>query len=258
VICHKESEINRVLLPRWLASFSEIVGIVVLEERPSRIFKRIRHEVRRVGWLRMFDILAMRIYYRLFLERLDKRARRERNNRLLLRHPDPDRAPEVLTTHSPNTPEVEAFIKRLAPDLMFARCKRILTERVFSIPTCGTFVMHPGICPEYRNAHGCFWALANDDLENVGMTLLKVDTGVDTGPVYGYFTYGFEEVDESHITIMERVVLDNLDPIRDKLLEIWRGEASTVDTSGRRSGVWGQPWLSKYLRWKRRARERNG
>ena len=39
----------------------------------------------------------------------------------------------------------------------------------------GTFVMHPGICPEYRNAHGCFWALANRDLARVGMTLLRAD-----------------------------------------------------------------------------------
>jgi len=35
--------------------------------------------------------------------------------------------------------------------------------------------MHPGICPEYRNSHGCFWALANDDPERVGVTLLQID-----------------------------------------------------------------------------------
>ena len=27
-----------------------------------------------------------------------------------------------------------------------------------------------------------------------------------------------------------------------------------VDTSGRASNTWGQPWLSRYLRWKRAAR----
>ena len=56
---------------------------------------------------------------------------------------------------------VAQLLKELAPDLMIARCKTLLKENVFSIPTHGTFVMHPGICPEYRNAHGCFWAIAN-------------------------------------------------------------------------------------------------
>src|SRR5436309_328007 len=32
-----------------------------------------------------------------------------------------------------------------------------------SLPARGTFVLHTGICPEYRNAHGCFWALARSE-----------------------------------------------------------------------------------------------
>jgi hypothetical protein len=30
---------------------------------------------------------------------------------------------------------------------MIARCKTLLAGRIFTIPTVGTFVMHPGICP---------------------------------------------------------------------------------------------------------------
>lgn len=110
--------------------------------------------------------------------------------------------------------------------------------------------MHPGICPEYRNAHGCFWALANRDLNKVGMTLLKIDKGVDTGPVFGFYSYPFDEVNESHIVIQNRTVLENLDALRGKLIEIFDGSASPLDTTGRQSAVWGQPWLSKYFEWK--------
>ena len=77
--------------------------------------------------------------------------------------------------------------------------------------------MHPGICPEYRNAHGCFWALATGDTGNAGMTLLRIDRGVDTGPVFGYFRVD-ATLAESHIVIQHRVVLDHLDAIRDTLL----------------------------------------
>src|SRR5207247_7858357 len=106
----------------------------------------------------------------------------------------------------------------------------------------------------YRNAHGSFWALAKRDLEKVGLTLLKIDNGVDTGPVYGYYSYDFDEIRESHLVIMTRVVLDNLDPIRDKLLEIHAGIAKPIDTAGRSTAVWGQPCVHSYLGWKLEAR----
>ena len=139
--------------------------------------------------------------------------------------------------------------------MIIAVCKCLLKKSVYTIPTKGTFVFHPGICPEYRNAHGCFWALANDDPERVGMTLLKIDDGVDTGPVYGYFTYDYDPK-ESPMIIQSRVVYDNLEGIRDRLIEIDEGRATAIDTTGRESAVWGQPWLTRYLamRWRARGR----
>src|SRR5205807_6097630 len=137
---------------------------------------------------------------------------------------------QVLHTHSPNTLDAEKFLRDLAPDLVIARCKTLLKESVFSIPSRGTFVMHPGICPEYRNAHGCFWALARNDLANVGMTLLRIDKGVNTGPVYGYFRCAYDKTSDSHIIIQQKVVLDNLDALKTRLLEIHAGQATPLDT----------------------------
>jgi hypothetical protein len=94
------------------------------------------------------------------------------------------------------------------------------------------------------------------DLKNVGMTLLKVDKGVDTGPVYGFFSSEYDEVAESHTVIQHRTLFDNLDPVRDKLLEIETGTATPIDITGRSSGAWGQPWLTRYLAWKHAAKRR--
>jgi hypothetical protein len=82
------------------------------------------------------------------------------------------------------------------------------------------------------------------------MTLLRIDKGVDTGPVFGYFTYPYDERNESHIIIQHRVVFENLDAIASKLEEIYRGEAVPISTAGRDSAAWGQPWLTRYLAWK--------
>lgn len=254
LIAHEEDKLNRVALASWLASFSDLAGIVSIVEPRGRTLQRVRREVRRVGPLRFLDVLAFQVYYRLFLARRDARWAASEVERITRRYgPLPDRVP-VLHTPSPNSPEAERFIRDASPDIAIARCKTLLAERIFSIPRAGTLVMHPGICPEYRNAHGCFWALARGDTSRVGMTLLRIDKGVDTGPVYGYYTYPYDARGESHVVIQHRVVFENLDAIAAKLTQIAAGEAATIDTSGRDSRVWGQPWLTRYLQWKRVAR----
>ena len=256
LICHAESRLNRDGIARWLASFSDLVGLVIIEEGTTQTRRRIRYEVKRIGLLRFLDVLAFRLYYGLRYAGDDKRWMDGTLDDLARRYGDLPKSVQVLRTPDPNSSEVESFLRRLGPDLMVARCKRILKERIFQVPQHGTFVLHPGVCPEYRNAHGAFWALARRDLGNVGMTLLRIDRGVDTGPVYGYFSYDFDEVRETHIVIMTRVVLDNLDAIRDRILAVCGGQASPINTRGRHSAVWGQPWLTSYLRWKREAKRR--
>lgn len=248
LICHEEDELNRVGLAAWMASFSELAGVVVLRESAERKKKRVRREIQRVGWLRFIDVLTFRIYYQLFLAAKDRAWEREEVKKLCKVFSRP-RAPELITP-APNTAEAEAFIREAKPELVIARCKTLIAERIFTLPSIGTFVMHPGISPEYRNAHGCFWAVANGDVNNAGMTLLKIDKGVDTGPIYGYF-YATPRESESHIVLQHRTVFDNLDAIREALKRIAAGEATRIDTAGRRSAEWGQPWMTRYFAWKR-------
>jgi len=245
LICHHDAPLDREGLVRWLGSFSTVAGTLVVREPGRRLRTRIRREVSRVGLWRFADVLAFRAFYTLACRRSDCRWEQRQRERLRARFPEWPRAPELIV-RSPNSPDAEAFVRRLQPDLMIARCKTILREEVFSIPRLGTFVLHPGICPEYRNAHGCFWAMAAGDADNVGATLLRVDRGVDTGPVFGYFRVT-PDPDESHVVTEHRAVLDHLDAIRDRLKDVAAGRARPLDTAGRGSAAWGQPWLTAYV-----------
>jgi peptidoglycan/xylan/chitin deacetylase (PgdA/CDA1 family) len=256
LICHSEDRLNCEALPAWLDSFSDLGGIVFIDENSSRLLKRIRNEIKRSGVIRFLDVLLFRIYYKVFLSSRDREIQLARLESIRKAYPDYSGPQKELHTLSPNSGEVAEFIRSVQPDIIIARCKIILKKEIYDLAKSGTFVMHPGICPEYRNSHGCFWALASNDLDKVGMTLLKIDDGVDTGPVYGYFYPRFDEVKDSHITIQDGTVFDNLDAIRGRLLEIHAGKASPINTEGRPSGVWGQPWMSRYLRWKLAARKR--
>jgi hypothetical protein len=256
IICHEHASLDREGLVRWLASFSTVAGTVIIREPAGRVRKRIDREIKRVGWARFADVLAFRAYYALRLARGDRDWEARQLEGLRQRYPERPDAPEIVVS-SPNSPEAEQFIRAQQPDLVIARCKTLLKEQVFSVPPLGTFVMHPGICPEYRNAHGCFWAMATGDVANIGMTLLRIDRGVDTGPVFGYFRVAADPR-ESHVVTQHRVVHDHLDAIRDTLLAIDAGTARPIETDGRPSAIWGQPWISAYLRMRWRAARWNG
>jgi len=251
LICHEGMLLNEKVLPRWMASFSHVSGIILLENRSSGMLRRIKREISRVGVIRFIDVMLFRIFYRIFCAKSDDAWHEHKIQELLNKYGEAEYKIPVLRTSDPNSEAAYNFIQKQKPDIMIVRCKQLLKKRIYNEADIGAFVMHPGICPEYRNAHGCFWALVNGDLDKVGMTLLKIDEGVDTGPVYGYYMYEFNETKESHIRIQWRVVYENLDSIAEKLIEISSGTAMALNTSGRKSKSWGQPWFSAYIKWKR-------
>ncbi len=254
LICHKGDTLTEYGFSRWLSSFTDLVGIILIEEDNTRSRQRIMAEIKRSGLFRfIFDVLPYRIFSKIGHAKRDKRWTESKVKQMALSYPDLPDAVEFLVADSPNSAQVIDFITRLSPDMMLARCKTLINRNVFSIPPDGTLILHPGKCPEYRNAHGCFWALANNEADKVCATLLKIDEGVDTGPIYGYYSYAFDARSETPAIIHSRVVYDNLDEIQDMLLEIHDGSAKQIDVSGRSSGIWGQPWLSSYIKIRNRA-----
>src|SRR5262245_21311177 len=257
LICHEQDRLDTEGLASWLASSLRLAGLIIIRDPRGRQWRAARREIRRVGWLRFLDVIAFRLFARLRLARREREWKGREVARLRRRYPaDLTGVPRIVVA-TPNSQEARTFLERLRPELAIARCTIILNQAIFSIPRVGTFVLHPGICPEYRNAHGCFWALTRRDLARVGMTLLRVDPGIDTGPIFLHGTYDFDEVEESHGIIQYRAVTENLDAVADVLTALARGSnVRPISVEGRESAVWGQPQLTAYLRWKSEARRR--
>jgi folate-dependent phosphoribosylglycinamide formyltransferase PurN len=247
LMCHENDFFDKEIVARWLSSFSDLAGVVLINEHTDFKKKRYKYEYKRSGFLGFIDIVLYKIYHRIFLRKSEARLNTQIINRCLERFPSLSEDIPVFTTTNPKNNETQSFISELAPDIMIVRAKMILTPNIFEIPKSGTFVLHPGICPQYRNAHGCYWAIANKDYNNVGVTLLKIDRGIDTGPIYGYFRYKYNSKTESHNIIQTKVVSENFEQIKDKLIEINNNEAQTIGTEGLPSNVYGQPKLSSYL-----------
>lgn len=80
----------------------------------------------------------------------------------------------------------EAFAARLFdlnPHLMVVVAYgQILPQRLLDIPRHGCLNVHTSLLPKYRGAAPIQWAIAEGEPET-GVTLMKMDAGLDTGPI---------------------------------------------------------------------------
>src|SRR5271154_2713794 len=104
LICHDGAQLDEVLLARWLSSFSDLVGIVIIQEPADRMWRRIRREIKRIGGLRFVDVLAFRFYYRIFLAGKDQRWERQELREKSHIYGDITTSTAIFKTPSPNTP----------------------------------------------------------------------------------------------------------------------------------------------------------
>jgi methionyl-tRNA formyltransferase len=80
----------------------------------------------------------------------------------------------------------EEFINQLRefkPDLMVVVAYgQILPQTILDLPRFGCLNVHTSLLPKYRGAAPIQWVIANGDAET-GVTIMKMDAGLDTGPV---------------------------------------------------------------------------
>jgi methionyl-tRNA formyltransferase len=80
----------------------------------------------------------------------------------------------------------EAFIaelRELKPDLIVVVAYgQILPPAILELPRHGCLNVHPSLLPKYRGAAPIQWAIANGDT-GTGVTIMKMDAGLDTGPI---------------------------------------------------------------------------
>ena len=76
-----------------------------------------------------------------------------------------------------------AELRALKPDLMVVVAYgQILPQAILDIPPHGCLNVHTSLLPKYRGAAPIQWAIANGDAET-GVTIMKMDAGLDTGPI---------------------------------------------------------------------------
>lgn len=125
-------------------------------------------------------------------------------------------------------------IQSLEPDVIVLAGTKILSKSFLCSFNCPVINVHVGITPKYRGVHGGYWALANGDPDNFGVTVHLVDRGIDTGKVLKYarvnienkdsfVTYGLKQLKigvEAMADVLEKFIKDEkIEPITPVTME---------------------------------------
>jgi methionyl-tRNA formyltransferase len=74
-------------------------------------------------------------------------------------------------------------LRGLQPDLVVVVAYgQILPQTLLDLPRFGCLNVHTSLLPKYRGAAPIQWAVANGEAET-GVTIMKMDAGLDTGPI---------------------------------------------------------------------------
>jgi methionyl-tRNA formyltransferase len=107
-----------------------------------------------------------------------------------------------LPVLQPERARDEKFIAELRawqPDLIVAVAYgQILPPAILDLPRHGCLNVHTSLLPKYRGAAPIQWAIANGDTET-GVTIMKMDVGLDTGPVVSQRRTAIQPEDDSAV-----------------------------------------------------------
>lgn len=90
---------------------------------------------------------------------------------------------KIIKLNSVNDKSTIALLQKINPELVAVNGTRIISNEVLQCISAPFINIHAGITPKYRNVHGAYWAIVNNDMENCGVTVHLVDKGIDTGSI---------------------------------------------------------------------------
>jgi methionyl-tRNA formyltransferase len=112
----------------------------------------------------------------------------------------------VLQPERARNEELLVRLRELRPELIaVAAYGQILPASLLELPRFGCVNVHTSLLPRYRGAAPIQWAILNGDPET-GVTIMKMDAGLDTGHILAAARTRIEETDDAQ-TLHDRLAI---------------------------------------------------
>lgn len=229
----------------FLQKYFHVDKVIIEEGMPRKEF--LKKRVKKLGMVNvagqiLFQLLIAKPLSKLSKKRIDTIKKEYGLNSSAI----PQQ--EVVEVISVNAPECLDQLKALHPDLVIVHGTRIISKKLLQNFNATFINIHAGITPRYRGSHGAYWALANNDKDNCGVTVHLVDAGIDTGNVLAQTIIPHTKED-NFVTYPYLQLAEGLKLLKDVIEKLERNEKPVVKND-LDSALWHHPTLWGYL-WKR-------
>lgn len=153
----------------------------------------------------------------------------------------------VIEVPSVNSERTIAELRRLRPCVVVVNGTRIIQEKVLQAIAAVFLNTHAGITPMYRGVHGGYWALACGDAGNCGVTIHRVDKGIDTGSIVAQTSIG-PTAQDTFATYPLLQIASAIPLLRRAVTDALAGHISVLAPRSSRSELWTHPTAWQYLK----------
>lgn len=162
-----------------------VVGICVADQRTGGLpLRYLMKSVRKKGLWRTASRSLARIAYLALNNSRDQAAYRQLFNTRELEETLRPWADRTHHTDDYASPRTMQWLREREADIFVVHTPYWVGRKIRELPSKGIVLGgHPGLTPDYRGSHAAFWAVYKRKVEDVGCTVLLIDSGVDTGDI---------------------------------------------------------------------------
>ena len=239
IILGTNSSSTKILYNSLKNDYSVIKVIVEKKENPFLFLKR---RIKKIGFLRVFDQFIFMLVANKILS-YTSRKRRSEILKLYNLSINPIEENKIIPVYSVNDKSTIDIINSISPNLIILSGTRILSKLFLSSVSCQVLNIHAGITPYYRGVHGAYWAYLNKQSELAGVTLHRVDNGIDTGKIISQKSILVEENDDFNTYPFLQLQCGI------ELLKVYLSKPSDgpIIESSNKSKLWYHPGFFKYF-----------
>ncbi len=226
-------------------SQSFTIDAVIREEKPA-MAGFLKRRIKKLGFTPVFGQV---LFSAAIVPVVSRQSRRRSEQIISSNELDTSEIPSHKVTDVPsvNSDVVISELKRLSPTVVVVNGTRIIQEEVLGCVDAVFLNTHAGITPMYRGVHGGYWALACGDAGNCGVTVHKVDKGIDTGSIVALATISPTAKDTfSTYPLLQTACAM---PLLERAVEgALAGRLSTTAPRSAKSQLWSHPTAWQYLK----------
>ncbi|HEY5371579.1 MAG TPA: formyl transferase [Hanamia sp.] len=216
----------------------------VIVERPVPMKEFLQKRIRKLGFGKVFGQVLFQMTISKYLDMMSRKRKREILSKYSLT-PKRILASKIISVKSVNDKTTMALLQKFNPELVIVNGTRIISDEVLKSITARFINIHAGITPKYRNVHGAYWAIVNNDLDNCGVTVHLVDKGIDTGSIIYQQRIGVTDKDNfSTYPLLQ--LADGIVLLKKAITDIFDNKL-VFKNGTRESKIWHHPTIWQYV-----------